>query len=66
MREYLFIASQPVPATNRRLEIPPDVIPGEKKAIPSLSPALSYQVRIIIHRVVLSPSSTVTCLQTNC
>lgn len=67
MREYLFITGQPVPAINRRLEIPPDVIPGEKKkkAIPSLSPALSYQVCIIFCRVVLSPPALrLVCKQT--
>jgi len=55
MREYLFIAGQSVPAINRRLEIPPDVILGEIKAIPTLSPTLSCQVCIIFHRAVLSP-----------
>lgn len=29
--EGIFIAGQPVPAINRRLDIPPDIIPGGKK-----------------------------------
>lgn len=55
MREYLFIARQPVPAINRRLEIPPDVIPGEKTAIPSPSPAPSHPARTALGRVVPRP-----------
>jgi len=66
MREYLFIAGQSVPAINRRLEIPPDVILGEIKAIPTLSPTLSCQVCIIFHRGCFIPPSTETCLRKNC
>lgn len=40
---------------NRRLEIPPDVIPGEKTAIPSPSPAPSHPARTALGRVVPRP-----------
>lgn len=65
IREYLFIASQPVPDINRRLEIPPDVIPGGKKGhSPSFS-CLFLPGMYHLSQGCVIPPSTVTCLQTN-
>lgn len=56
-RKYLFFASQPVPAINRKLEIPPDVLPGKKKRLFAPSPALSYQVAAPFAGLFYPPST---------